>query len=262
MRTALVSEGELMGRFARIRWGIGLGLVLAACGGDDATSVCAPGATQVCVCAGGLSGAQACRDDGSGFGVCECAGVDAGPGPVDAGMPTSDAGSPGCDVRVGEEALEDSCGGGDLCICPPVSCSELGCSVCATPGTCEAATPRRFRIVPIEAAVPTTSPSGDAWDPGGGAPDLYARVSVDGSTILASTAVGSDSFTVSWSGAFADATLVAGSRVLIEVFDRDDLDADDGAFVCEWPVTAELLRGRILFCEGELGSLLATVLPL
>ncbi|MCB9617658.1 MAG: hypothetical protein H6722_34930, partial [Sandaracinus sp.] len=76
------------------------------------------------------------------------------------------------------------------------------------------------------------------------------------------TAAGMDSFAVTWSGASADATFVAGSRVVIELFDQDELGPDDAAFVCEWPVSAELLRGRVLACTGDLGSLLATVLPL
>ena len=39
---------------------------------DTASSVCEPGATQLCFCAGGAEGAQVCEEDGSGWGICDC----------------------------------------------------------------------------------------------------------------------------------------------------------------------------------------------
>jgi hypothetical protein len=151
--------------------------------------------------------------------------------------------------------------GQDVCICEAVGCDVVGCSICAAPGVCEFAVPRRYRIAPISAQVPTTQPSGDSWDVGGGAPDLYATVSVDGVSVLAMTAVGTDSFEITWSGARADANLVAGSRIAVTLFDQDAVD-DDEAFFCEWTATPALLRSRALACEGVLGSLFALVLPL
>jgi len=47
---------------------------------------CVPGATQVCVGPGACSGGQACLNDGSGFGACNCAAVGA------AGRPAGDGG--------------------------------------------------------------------------------------------------------------------------------------------------------------------------
>src|SRR5690606_1456953 len=48
--------------------------------GEDgaAPMVCAPGKVEACACPGGGMGAQACREDGSGWGPCECG--DAGSG--------------------------------------------------------------------------------------------------------------------------------------------------------------------------------------
>lgn len=66
-------------------WGLGLIAMVAACGSADDTKdifgakVCVSGATQECVCPGGSSkGAQSCKDDGSGWGACDCGGGDAG----------------------------------------------------------------------------------------------------------------------------------------------------------------------------------------
>ncbi|MEM7160524.1 MAG: hypothetical protein AAF799_47245 [Myxococcota bacterium] len=68
-----------------ISWGATLTCVaaLAACfspppsDGDDGSSgnaanVCVPGETQNCVCIGSEQGVQACNDEGSGYGSCEC----------------------------------------------------------------------------------------------------------------------------------------------------------------------------------------------
>lgn len=57
-----------------------LGALVGACAGDDAGSqVCTPGKTEACPCPGGQFGAQACKDDGSGFDMCMC------PGDTDSG---------------------------------------------------------------------------------------------------------------------------------------------------------------------------------
>ena len=55
--------------------------VATGCGDDDMMGVCTPGETQVCVCPGNTSGAQACNSDGNGWGVCAC-GVDTPDGGV------------------------------------------------------------------------------------------------------------------------------------------------------------------------------------
>ncbi|MEI8256599.1 MAG: metallophosphoesterase family protein, partial [Deltaproteobacteria bacterium] len=45
--------------------------------GNDASLLCIPGQSVTCACPGGTPGAQACRDDGRGYGACAC-GTDAG----------------------------------------------------------------------------------------------------------------------------------------------------------------------------------------
>lgn len=65
-------------------------LLLAACSGAPAESPrCTPGASQPCVCAGGVPGAQECGPAGLAFGVCVCASADAGADveTVDASLP-------------------------------------------------------------------------------------------------------------------------------------------------------------------------------
>jgi hypothetical protein len=68
---------------------------LAACSDKDAgtgdSTVCEPGEQQACACPGGTEGAQACRDDGSGWEQCICPGDDGG----DDGGDTTDDGSTG-----------------------------------------------------------------------------------------------------------------------------------------------------------------------
>ena len=92
-----------------------------------------------------------------------------------------------------------------------------GCSTCAAPGSCEAALPGRYRIILASVAVPTRKPDGTDWDVGGGAPDLYVVIKVDGATVLAMSAVADDTFSASFTGTFGDANLVTGSEILFEV---------------------------------------------
>ena len=53
-------------------------MMLVACStARPSHAACVPGISQACTCATGAGGAQACRDDGSRFDACECAGLDA-----------------------------------------------------------------------------------------------------------------------------------------------------------------------------------------
>ena len=51
-------------------------IVFIACGssssGGNGGTSCAPGISQSCVGAGGCAGGQVCKQDGSGFGACDC----------------------------------------------------------------------------------------------------------------------------------------------------------------------------------------------
>jgi hypothetical protein len=55
------------------RFAIALLVLLAACASEE---VCAPGIQEECACPDGVPGAQACNEEGSGFGQCIC---DVGP---------------------------------------------------------------------------------------------------------------------------------------------------------------------------------------
>jgi hypothetical protein len=58
---------------------LGAAWMLAAvlgCGDDSTTRVCAPGATQICYCTGGVESAQSCAADGSRWTACDCGGAD------------------------------------------------------------------------------------------------------------------------------------------------------------------------------------------
>jgi len=90
---------------------IAITILGAACGGSDSPTetpkACTPGATQTCVGPGACSGAQACKDDGSGFGACDCGGKPdiGGETPVDTATPdTSDSGT----TETGADASDDT----------------------------------------------------------------------------------------------------------------------------------------------------------
>ena len=84
------------------------GMMMTACAGD----VCAPGTTNICLCPGGETGAQSCKDDGSGYDPCQC-----GDAPADAG-PAEDAEAPDATPEAdAEPPVVDS--GADALICEP-----------------------------------------------------------------------------------------------------------------------------------------------
>jgi hypothetical protein len=118
-------------------------------GGQAGTTstVCVPGATQVCLGPGACQGAQTCRDDGSGYEPCNCgsagiggfagdggtsgAGGDAGSGGNDtAGSGGSEAGGAGTaggggdSGAGGDGSAGQSGGGGTAAGCSPALCGK------------------------------------------------------------------------------------------------------------------------------------------
>ncbi|MFU8806396.1 MAG: RCC1 domain-containing protein, partial [Bradymonadaceae bacterium] len=83
-------------------------LVLVACGKEESSQAgCISGQTTSCACPGGLTGVQACTDDGR-YGACECGdGVNHG-GETDAGTDPEDAG-----IDDASPGQRNTCGGRD-----------------------------------------------------------------------------------------------------------------------------------------------------
>lgn len=138
----------------RIFWGLAIVAIgVAGCGSTDDTKdlfgarVCVPGVTSECACPGGAKGAQACKDDGTGYDTCQCAsgsGGSAGSGGSSTGgsagqsgsggaggscspramcpAPDPDAGAPLCGM------LDDYCGGKLSCGCDFGECSGSACT--------------------------------------------------------------------------------------------------------------------------------------
>lgn len=157
-----------------------------------------------------------------------------------------------CVVLVGCGGSGGDNPGDDTAECSESADTCAGESICVA-GICEDAFDRIYEITDVEVAVPTTDPNGDAWDIGGGAPDLLLEISVDGSVIASAPAV-QDSFTASYPGPFT-AQLIAGSTLLVATYD-EDVTVNDPAYGCQAaPITADLLRGRVLACTGGGSSL-------
>lgn len=129
-------------------------------------------------------------------------------------------------------------------------CSEsadtcVGETVCVA-GSCVAAYPRIYAISSINVTVPTTKSDGTPWDIGGGAPDLFVQVNVNG-TLTGISSVKADAFSASFAGPFP-APLIAGSTLVLSALD-EDLTVDDPAYSCAAaPLSMAQLRGRQLSC--------------
>lgn len=133
-------------------------------------------------------------------------------------------------------------------MCTPSADICTGENICVS-GACVPAFGRFYEVRDVSVSVPTTDDTGAAWDALGGAPDPFIVVSVDGSEI-ATSATRDDTFSASFAGPYA-ASLLAGSSLTIEVYD-EDVSFNDLMFTCSAsPITANLLRGRSLACNGS-----------
>lgn len=104
-----------------------LWLLLSGCGNDAVRSdPCTAGATRVCVCSGGASGAQSCGSDGQ-YGLCQCSDSDGGGGPMDATTPGD-----GAATDAGGGGTTDTGGGVDI---PRPAVGALG-AACMRNGDC------------------------------------------------------------------------------------------------------------------------------
>lgn len=125
--------------------------------------------------------------------------------------------------------------------------------------SCVAAFPRAYNATNIKLAVPTTDPDGLAWDTGGGAPDLFVTINVNGAA-AATTPVVADMFSATFVGPF-QMQITAGATVRFDSFD-EDVTVNDPAFACiANPITAALLRSRKLVCTSGANSMTIDVRP-
>lgn len=153
-----------------------------------------------------------------------------------------DSGIPDAAVPRGCAFDEPSCTGETLCI----------------NNNCEAAFGRIYQITVLNGEVPTTN-QGQPWDVGGGAPDLYVSIAVNG-TPIATTTPAQDQFMATWNE-FTTANIVAGTKLEFTVIDQDVSDSDV-AFSCTWdPLAVSDIRGVNLECAGAPGSLSAIIAP-
>lgn len=143
------------------------------------------------------------------------------------------------------------------------TCSETadtcaGDTICVATA-CVPAFPRVYTLTNIKVQLPTTDPGGSSWDLGGGAPDPYVKVTIDG-TDITMTAFANDVFTAMFAGPI-DVQLIAGGRVTLTVFD-DDVGTDTLAFTCDAnPITSALLRSRKLQCVNGNNLVTYTIAP-
>jgi hypothetical protein len=112
-----------------------LALASLSCGSDSKETICTPGATQVCVCPGGASGAQACDKDGKSWGTCYGCPSTKDSGAVADAAPLADrridgTSSAGC-TKAADLLDLKACGGGKSCGVID-STGKLGCM---TPGS-------------------------------------------------------------------------------------------------------------------------------
>src|SRR3990172_8664790 len=124
-------------------------LLLGGCGGSS--DKCTPGMSVACTGAGGCSGGQACKADGT-YDVCLCGSPDAAPavdaGTVDAAAPDAFEGPfPICDSgwSISVSAACATCLGDNCCAQFTVCMGDMTCMAClaADPSTpaCQASMP-------------------------------------------------------------------------------------------------------------------------
>ena len=137
----------------------------------------------------------------------------------------------------GEVAARDSCGGRDICV----------------DGRCDEAFGRRYLVAVAGVVFTERDGAGDCWDAACGAPDPFANVYVDG-VFVGGTSTRMDTYEARWDpegdGIVGDAAVVVGSTARVDVFDAD-LSADDLVLRCDFDLSAQRLRERVILCVNR-----------
>lgn len=179
--------------------------ILAGCSTDH---VCAPGATQECLCVDAPRGVQACSSDGARWETCACSkSANATAQPVVRGAATPEP------VAVMQGVVPQ----------PSIPEPAIG----AQP----------YKITIISANLAPSKPDGRAWDVGNGPPDAVVSVAVKGvGTGHFSTSKKQDSTAPVWREA-GQVTLNRGDHLSISIIDKDLADDDP---IASWDL--EFLR--------------------
>lgn len=144
-------------------------------------------------------------------------------------------------------AISCSGGGGPSGGCTPSADTCAGETICVS-GACVDAFPRVYEITDVIVQASTTDETGATWDALGGAPDPMIIVYANGSPIGSTVSV-ANVFSAIFPGPF-NASLIAGSSLVIEVYD-EDVTVNDLMFTCTAdPIPATLLRQRDLSCSA------------
>lgn len=140
---------------------------------------------------------------------------------------------------------------------PPGGCIETidacaGEQVCVA-GRCEAAFPRVYTLRITNVTFPAMKPpDNECWDLPCSAPDPFFSVNLNDQEVGRTNAV-QDQNAVSFTGAF-DLSLIAGSKLLVGLFDEDIAEHDLIGACRVDPVSPDPLRGRLLSCMALNGA--------
>jgi hypothetical protein len=127
----------------------------------------------------------------------------------------------------------------------PFSCT--GETICVQ-DQCVPAFGRNYVFTITTGTLPSVDNQGAEWDSGGGLPDPYVELTVNGTAFTAPAIV--DSVSPTWTYATPAVPVPADTVVRIAVFD-DDEPMDDFAWSCQAdPVAIEFIRGGGLGCSG------------
>lgn len=142
--------------------------------------------------------------------------------------PGADAASAGCDPR-----QPSDCSGETICI----------------GDSCESAFGRTYSVYVYNLDVASQDTEGVAWDGGGGAPDPFVNVHLNGQLILA-TSIDQDTFTPEF-GESVDVVIPAGARLEFNAWDEDISEHDWILGCIVDPLTADYLRIYGPVCQGN-----------
>ncbi len=200
-------------------------IVLVACGVAPPPP-CVAGATHRCDCAGGGQGVQTCNAAGTGYGPCEsCPGSDV-VAPTDDGVPV-DTG-PICTpvaCECGDDGCRHVCTSGcapgyscrnRVCIPPMICLPACGAGYRCVGTTCEV-DPGAYWVITATSGTVSTAFS---WDAGGGAPDPFVCITLNGARTC--TPAANDSFFPTWNHPFPAAPAgMLMSGIFVEYWDED-----------------------------------------
>ncbi len=178
------------------------------------------------------------------FALCIAAGCVSDSGDDDGGGPV--CGNTVCEAGESSLTCPSDC---TSATCSPSNPSSCGGETICINSQCVPAFGRNYVFTVTNGTFTQFDDTGVPWDAGGGLPDPFVVLTINGTAYTSPTI--DDTLTPTWNYATSPVVIPGGTTLRIDVYD-EDLTVNDPGWACQAnPLTADYLRGGGLACAGQ-----------